>query len=202
MKDVFKGCSAKTLNGELGWLHEPPQWEFKESALWITPAADTDLFRPYRGDPRENVGLLYTKVKGDFSALARVEATLQSFADAAALTVFADQKQWMKLCVERSPIGDISIVTVVTNEWSDDSNNELLQSAKAFLRITRKGDVFGMHYSLDGTTWRFVRTVGLPLPEEVMVGVHAQAPYAGGCRVIVREFSIGRETVEDFRSGL
>ena len=126
---------------------------------------------------------------------------LVGFGDAAAMTVRAKDNLWAKLCLERSPIGDVSVVSVVTNVNSDDANNELLKKPSCFLRITRKGDVFGMHYSLDGTVWRFVRTFILDMPETVMVGIHAQAPFMGGCKVLFKSLEMYGVPVEDFRSG-
>ncbi|MGC9469432.1 MAG: DUF1349 domain-containing protein [Anaerolineae bacterium] len=199
--DLFEGCRDKKLANDLRWLHEPPTWQFDDGALSIVPEAETDFFRPYKGVPRDNAGLLYKAVTEDFTAVTKVGAHLVGFGDAAALTVRYTDTQWAKLCVERSPIGDVSIVSVVTNPYSDDANNELLVEPTCYLRITRKGDVFGMHYSLDGEVWRFVRTFGMALPETVMVGVHAQAPFVGGCRARFSSFELLPEAVADFRSG-
>jgi hypothetical protein len=58
-----------------------------------------------------------------------------------------------------------------------------------------------MHFSVDGRRWRFVRTFGLEMPQEVMVGVHAQAPFVGGCRAVFRSFTVEAGAVKDFRSG-
>lgn len=199
--DLFQGCRDTQLADELNWLHEPPIWQFSDTGLLVAPEAETDFFRPYKGAVKDNASLLYTWVTGDFTAFTKVGAELVGFGDAAAVTVRASEAQWAKLCLERSPIGDVSVVSVVTNPWSDDANNELLDDPACYLRLTRKGDVFGMHYSLDGETWRFVRTFGMALPETVMVGVHAQAPFGGGCRVIFASFELISEAVSDFRSG-
>jgi hypothetical protein len=199
--DLFLGCQDQRLNDSLAWLNEPPAWTFGADGLSIAPAAETDFFRPYQGTGKDNAGLLYARVTGDFTAITQARAHLVGFGDAAALTVRAHATQWAKLCLERSPIGDVSAVSVVTNLWSDDANNELVPDPACFLRITRKGDVFGMHYSLDGATWRFVRTFGMAMPETVMVGIHAQAPFVGGCRVTFTRFDLVPEAVADFRSG-
>jgi len=58
-----------------------------------------------------------------------------------------------------------------------------------------------MHYSLDGKLWRFVRTFGMALPPTVMVGIHAQAPFVGGCSARFATFTMSSEPVYDFRSG-
>ena len=169
--------------------------------MTIIPEAETDFFRPLSHPGSDSASLLYQRVSGDFTAATKVFADLVAFGDAGAITVRADKKNWAKLCVERSPIGEVSIVSVVTDPWSDDANNELLEEPEAYLCLTRKGDVFGMHYSLDGEKWRFVRTFALEMPAQVMVGVHAQAPFQGGCKATFDFFTISPEPVEDFRSG-
>ena len=199
--NLFDGCSGKSLVNGLTWLNEPPEWAFDARGLTIVPQARTDFFRPYGGTPYDNAGLLYVDVTGDFTAVTRVCAELAGFGDAAAITVRSSPTLWAKLCLERSPIGEVSAVSVVTDEWSDDANNELLQTPECYLRLTRKGNTFGMHYSLDDARWRFVRTFGLEMPPTVKVGVHAQAPFAGGCRAWFSTFTIVPEAVEDFRSG-
>jgi regulation of enolase protein 1 (concanavalin A-like superfamily) len=153
--DLFAGCHGRQLADGLAWFQEPPDWRFDADGLHIVPWAKTDFFRPYHGTPHDNACLLYTQVTGDFTAVVHACAELVGFGDAAALTVRATPSQWAKLCLERSPIGDIAAVSVVTNPWSDDANNELLPGPECSLRITRCGDVFGLHYSLDGSRWRF-----------------------------------------------
>ena len=199
--NLFAGCTGQSLTNGLQWLNEPPEWAFGDAGLTIVPRAPSDFFRPYDGPANDNCCLLYRGITGDFTAVAKVKADLVDFGDAAALTVRASETQWAKLCLERSPIGQVSLVSVVTNPWSDDSNSELVTRPECFLRLTRKGNLFGMHYSLDGISWRFVRTFGLELPAQVMVGVHAQAPFTPGCRVLFRSWTICAEPVADFRSG-
>jgi len=201
MQNLFEGCEDRTLNDALQWLNEPPEWRFEDQELHIVPQAETDFFRPYKGTAKDNACLLYTEVTGDFTAVTQVQAHLVGFGDAAAITVRVSEAQWAKLCLERSPIGDIAVVSVVTHPWSDDANGELQPGPACFLRITRKGDVLGMHTSLDGKTWRFVRTFGMALPATVKVGIHAQAPFTGGCHARFSRFTVSPTPVEDFRSG-
>ena len=199
--NLLEDCNGKTLANDLKWLNEPPEWAFEQAGLRIVPRAPSDFFRPYDGPPKDNCCLLYRETSGDFSATAQVTAQLVDFGDAAALTVRASETQWAKLCLERSPFGEVSVVSVVTNPWSDDSNSELLTSPGCYLRLTRKGSVFGMHYSLDGERWRFVRAFGMTAPAEVLVGVHAQAPFVGGCQARFDHLEIDPQPVADFRSG-
>ena len=199
--NLFDGCEGKNLASGLEWLNEPPVWNFEEGCLEVVPKGETDFFRPSGREGNDNAGLLYTWVEGDFTAKTRVRTELVAFGDAGVLTVRAGAEQSAKLCVERSPIGDLSIVSVITDPWSDDANNELLEEAEAFLRISREGNVFGMHYSLDGKVWRFVRTFTCDMPARVMVGVHAQAPFQEGCRATFDFLEVSSKPVGDFRSG-
>lgn len=199
--NLLTGCDGTEPANGLKWLNEPPEWTVGEEGLRIVPRAPSDFFRPYGGTPKDNAGLLYRETTGDFTAATRVDVALAAFGDAAAITVRASATQWAKLCLERSPIGEISIVSVVTDPWSDDSNGEIVTTSGCHLRLTRKGRVFGMHYSLDGRTWRFVRTFALDMPARVRVGIHAQAPFSPGCHARFRSLTISPEPVADLRSG-
>lgn len=200
-RNLFDGCDGTTIPENLAWIKEPERWSFGEEGLEIVPRGKTDFFRPYDGDPVDSACLLYTEVTGDFTAEASATATLAGFGDAAALTVRVDHDHWCKICIERSPIGEIAIVSVVTNGWSDDSNGELLDTPEADLRISRKGNTFGMNYRTGDGPWRFVRAFGFELPETVQVGVHAQAPFQAGCSAVIHSFSIDDTPVNDLRSG-
>ena len=199
--DLFADCDGQTLNGRLSWINEPESWFFRDGALEIVPKPKTDFFRPLGGTAHDSAALLFTEIEGDFTAVANVTADLAGFGDAAALTARVDSERWMKICVERSPAGEISVVSVVTDGSSDDSNGELLSDTSAELRISRKGNVFGMNYRTAGGQWRFVRSFGFALPASLSVGVHAQAPFQSGCSAIIRSFTISSAPVEDLRSG-
>jgi len=199
--NLLANCSSTSLNKNLKWINEPAHWNFDEKGLHIVPQPKTDFFRPYNGPQVDNACLLYTNVKGDFTACSSMSVVLAGFGDAAALTVRSDSNNWFKICIERSPVGDISIVSVITNGWSDDSNGELLSQPAATLRITRKGDTFGMNYRTENGNWRFVRAFSFKLPEEVMVGVHAQAPFQAGCSASISSFTLSSIPVDDVRSG-
>lgn len=200
-RDLFAGLNERTLANGLRWKNEPAEWQFESGILKIVPDARTDFFRPYVGEPTDNACLLYTLRRGDFTAVARVSAKLSGFGDAAALTVRSDAEHWIKLCVERSPAGEVSIVSVVTNGHSDDCNNELLKIPEAELRVSRRGDTFGLQYRAGRGKWRFVRTFGFALPSEVSVGVHAQSPFGEGCSAEFHGLSISSVPVADYRSG-
>jgi uncharacterized protein len=149
----------------------------------------------------DNACLLFTRVRGDFTAVTDARAEPAGFGDAAALTIRADAHLWAKICIERGPHEQVSIVPVVTDRSSDDANNELLDTPAASLRVTRSGAVFAFHYRVDDGKWRLVRTFGLDMPVEILVGIHAQAPFGAGCRAGFARFELEDRAVANFRSG-
>jgi regulation of enolase protein 1 (concanavalin A-like superfamily) len=184
------------------WINEPASWSTDAGNLTITPGPRTDFFRsPDLATTRDNAPMLAAPVTDDFTAIAHVAADLRSFGDAGTIVVRADEQTWAKICVERSPSGEIAIVSVVTRGVSDDSNSELLGSPAAWIRVSRSGPVLGMNYSTDGIHWRFVRVCRFEVPDEVLVGPSAQAPMAGGCSVTFDHFSITPGGIADLRSG-
>ena len=199
--NLFKGCVGKTLENDLKWLNQPQNWLFDPRGLVIVPDPRTDFFRPFDGDAFDNACFLCREIHGDFTAETRITVKLKEFADAAAITVRAGELQWAKLCLEMSPTGEMNTVSVVTDRWSDDATGELVSVPECRLRLTRKGRIFGMHYSLDGLYWRFVRAFTLQVPEEVHVGVHAQAPHGSGCEAVFHSLELTDHPIEDFRSG-
>jgi uncharacterized protein len=198
--DLLAGCSDHTLSNTLQWMHEPATWRCSASGLYIEPDGRTDVFRKYGCPPKDSACFLWTEASGDFSLTAHLAVESIAFGDAGAIAIRRDERMWAKLCIERSPAGELSIVSVVTNEWSDDANNELLPSPEAWLRITRVGNLVGMHYRRAGA-WRFVRAFGLEWPPLLRVGVQAQAPLQEGCKVVCSELELSRTVVGDFRSG-
>lgn len=200
--NLFNGCSKSTLTNGLFWLNEPQEWFFDNNGvLNVLPRPKSDYFRPYQRVCADNAAILCREVEGDFTIKVFVSADLTDFADAGGLLVLSGSSLWAKLCMERNHEGQISTVSVVTNPYSDDANGELLTGNECHLRITRKGDYFGMHYSLDGQAWRLVRCFGLEFPKTVNVGILTQAPVGLGCNIRLNSLDLQFTTIDDFRSG-
>ncbi len=198
----FLGDSAgRDLDPALSWLNEPREWNVDDGVLTITAEPQTDFFQGLEEFNNDSACLLFRRVSGDFTLRALVEADNREFADAACLTVRGDATQWAKVCLERSPIGDLNVVSVVTDGTSDDSTGELLTEPRRHFRISRKGNEFAIHHSGDGRLWRFARFFFLDVPETVSVGVHAQAPFGDAAIGTFSEIELLEGAVADYRSG-
>ncbi|UIR54908.1 DUF1349 domain-containing protein [Sphingobacterium sp. SRCM116780] len=160
-----------------------------------------DFFRKYKGTPIDNAAFFYQMVSGNFSFHAQVKIDAHATYDAIFLMVRAKEEQWIKLALELGSDRQYNVVSVITNKWSDDANGELITTQSPWLRITRVNNIWGLHYSLDGIYWRFVRTFGFELDEEVMVGYGVQSPRGEGFESEISHLQLNPEPILDFRSG-
>ena len=92
-------------------------------------------------------------------------------------------------------------VSVVTNGVSDDANGVDLSVTDLWLQMARAGDVFAMHYSLDGRSWRMVRLFRLAVAPAIRVGLVAQCPVGPGATVDFLSFSVENRTLQNLRGG-
>lgn len=171
--------------------------------LVLTAAAGTDWTNDAFGGEQQHaatsLGFVPTE---DFSLIARVRVVGErSTFDAGVLAIWGDRDHWAKLCFEFSPQGQAMVVSVVTNQYSDDCNSTVVTDDHVFLRVTRSGKGWAFHSSADGRAWDFVRVFRLDWAGQVNVGFMAQAPLGDTC---VAEFdAIGYSTSipADFRNG-
>ncbi|MGE5222568.1 MAG: DUF1349 domain-containing protein, partial [Omnitrophica WOR_2 bacterium] len=119
---------------------------------------------------KDDAPYLWTAIHGDFVAQAHVQPAFTSTYDAGALLARQDAKHWCKLCYEKTDLGTTAAVSVVTNETSDDANGVDLSTPDLWLQVARSGNVFAMHYALDGQNWRMVRLFRLELPLDIRIG--------------------------------
>ena len=197
LADLSKGL------GPLSWFN-PPQWEpLPGGGIRVFAPTQTDFFQNPNGEGgNDSASLLWLPVEGDFVAQAHVRPTFASTYDAGALMVRHDETHWAKLCFESTDLGTHAAVSVVTNGLSDDANGVDLETEDIWLQIVRQGNLFGMHYSLDGKTWRMVRYFALPLPPQVKVGLVAQSPIGLGTTVDFYSLNIESRHVENMRTGI
>jgi len=188
----------------LTWTNSPIQWQpLPGGGLRVHAGAKTDFFQNPNGSPGSDTGnLLWLPVEGDFVARAHVRPTFASTYDAGALMVRHDETHWAKICYEATDFGTHAAVSVVTNGVSDDANGANQEVDSLWLQIVRQDELFGLHYSLDGETWRMVRYFALPVPAKVQVGLVAQSPVGPGTTVDFLSFSVEPRRVSNMRAGI
>jgi regulation of enolase protein 1 (concanavalin A-like superfamily) len=185
------------VNGD-GLVEQPTA-----GTLRLTAAAGVDWTNDAFGGPQQHAAtLLGFEASGDFSLSARTTVLGErSTFDAGALAIWGDRDHWAKLCFEYSPQGEAMVVSVVTNEYSDDCNSTLVLDDAVFLRVTRAGSGWAFHSSRDGLRWVFVRVFRLAVTGPVRVGFLAQAPLGDSCVAQFDDIRFSTVIPADFRDG-
>lgn len=187
----------------LTWDHTPTGWmPLEGGGIRVMVPAKADYFRDPTGKVvKDNAPFLWTAVTGDFVARALVRPTFAATYDSGVLMVRHNEETWAKLCFEKTDFGTTAAVSVVTRGLSDDANGADLDTPELWLQIARAGNVFALHYSIDGQNWRMVRIFSLDVPGEVRVGVVAQCPAGDGATVDLLHFSVDKRTPANIRTG-
>ncbi|MYT71091.1 MULTISPECIES: DUF1349 domain-containing protein [unclassified Streptomyces] len=162
-------------------------WAYADGVLTGRAGARQDRFVPPAGDaldPASDAPRLLGAPSGDFRFSARVTVGFAGDFDAGVLYVHVGDREWAKLCYERSP-AEPTICTVVTRGRSDDANSFVVPGNSVWLRVSRTGSAFAFHASVDGETWTFVRVFALgdDTSAAPLIGFLAQSPTGEGCDV-------------------
>ncbi len=190
--------------GSFSWSHEPEHWEsLPGGGLRVHAPARADYFRDPAGVTVVDAApYLWLNVEGDFVARLLARPQFRSTYDSGCLLVRRDATHWGKVCYESTDFGTHAVVSVVTNDVSDDANGPDLSVPEVWLQIARVGGCFGLHYALDGQSWHMVRYFSLPVPTTVQVGMVAQCPVGPGTVVDWLSFSLEQRSVANLRAGV
>lgn len=171
--------------------------------LRVTAAAGVDWTNDAFGGPQQQAATALGFVPtGDFTLSAKVRVlTDRTTFDAGALAIWGDPDHWAKLCFEFSPQGEAMVVSVVTNDYSDDCNSTLVHDDAVYLRIIRSGKGWAFHSSTDGSTWTFVRVFRLAFDGPVRVGFLVQVPMGETCTAVFDSISYSTTLPGDVRDG-
>jgi len=175
---------VKPVPAPLRWHGPPGRHAVEDGRLRLDGGPGTDLFADPGGEPPLLTASFLAFVPvGDFALSARVDPALAATFDAGALVLWASDRSWAKLCLELSPHGVPTIVSVVTRGVSDDANAFAVDPRRTWLRVCRIGAAFAFHASDDGTRWSLVRYFALDAGPPAALGFLAQSPTGDGCGV-------------------
>nr|WP_330370912.1 DUF1349 domain-containing protein [Lachnoclostridium phytofermentans] len=164
--------------------------------------AKTDYFvNPADGKVVTDAPFFYKEVEGDFILRAKVSHDFVSTYDACVLLALENEKLWAKACFEYTDLGTHSVVTVMTNERSDDANGVDVDGDEVWLQLSRKDNLFAIHYSLDGKEFKMARLCHLPMQKKIKVGLEAQSPTGDGGSRRFSNVSLELRSLEDIRNG-
>lgn len=162
-------------------------WEVTDGVLSTTAHPKSDIFVDPSGTAATlaspallNAATLLTAApEGDFQFVAQVEVDFNATYDAGVLLIWVDEAHWGKLCFEYSPAGEPMVVSVVCRGVADDANAFVVDQNTVWLRVSRIGETFAYHASVDGETWNMIRYFTLGTGQQPLrFGFEAQRPPA------------------------
>ena len=185
----------------LEWLCPPAEWHAEPARLVVSAPAQTDWFiDPISGRAVRTAPLLVgPPPTGDVTWEAHVDLDGDALFDAAGLFVYDDGNHWAKLALEVTAAGP-TIVSVVTDTFSDDCNSTVLAQSSAWLRLARLGEAIAFHASDGGGRWELVRVFRAPSAAP-RIGFICQAPTGTGCIGTFDAIAFNTRSLSDIRDG-
>ena len=192
-------CVAQTQNGTpelaglpapLMWQNETAKWSTDNGGLTLTADQKTDWFVwPGGGDyhPDSSPRLMF-KADDNFSFSTRVEVTAHATYDAGCIAVYGTTSHWAKLCLEAQPGGGLSVISVVTRDFSDDVTSYPVSGTSTFLKVAKSQRTIFFYASADGRKWTIVRKFNLDAPNVLSAGFSVQSPDGKGARAVFSDF--------------
>ena len=105
------------------WMTLPESYNMEGDKIVVCAGKGTNVFDEPSGNFRDtNFPFYCEEWEGDFVLSAKINPVFNSLYDLGCLMVWQDEDKWIKFAYENSDAGFPSIVSVVTNEYSDDCN--------------------------------------------------------------------------------
>ncbi len=190
-----------SLPHSLHWHNEPQSWDVSDGQLTITASAQTDWFIDPQGAVNvSNAPVLLFPASGPCMLSAQVLVDHVATYDAGVLMAYESPRAWAKFCLELSPQGLPTIVSVVTKGVSDDCN-AFAVDGPVFMRVSKLEQAYAFHVSEDGGTWNLIRYFKLEDSPNAQLGFEAQSPTGTGCTASFRDIRFEARLLKELRSG-
>ncbi len=182
----------------LYWENGVKTFSVKGNEVVIVAGEKTDMFR----DPNvtyntDNAPKLLFEGDENFVFIAAIEHAFASKWDGGALVLKQDSLHWIKFCFEKDYTGAKRVVSVVTNDISDDCNSGEMISNKVFYKVAKAGNVITMYCSENGIKWLLVRHLQFDARKGFKLGFLAQSPTGERCEVKFSNISYKVEKIKD-----
>jgi len=186
----------------LHWQNQPQSWDLSaDGQLTITASAKTDWFIDPQGAVNiSNAPVLLFPTSGPGVLSAKVTVNHVATYDAGVLMVYESPRAWAKFCLELSPQGFPTVVSVVTKGVSDDCN-AFTVNGSVHMRVAKLEQAYAFHVSQDGNLWTLIRYFKLEDHKNAQLGFEAQSPTGDGCTAIFGEIQFEERLLADIRSG-
>jgi uncharacterized protein len=181
------------------------QMQKESNRMILSSTKETDYFiEPGGAHEKANAPLLLRKINNTrpFTFIAKLTPEHKVKYDAGMAFIYVNEKHWLKFAFEADEQMNTRIVTVRTNESSDDNNHETVKEKTVYLKISSDTKSIGFYYSTDGTAWHLVRVFKNEYPQAICIGIGTQSPAGNGNKTIFEGIELSDSAVKDFRSGI
>jgi len=181
------------------------QMQKESNRMILSSTKETDYFiEPGGAYEKANAPLLLKKIDNTKPFTFTTKLTLEHNVkyDAGMAFIYVDEKHWLKFAFEADEQMNMRIVTVRTNETSDDNNHETVKEKTVYLKISSDTKSIGFYYSTDGAAWHLVRVFKNEYPQTIYVGIGTQSPAGNGNKTVFEGIEFNNRAVKDFRAGI
>jgi len=186
----------------LSWENKPLNYSIKGPVLTIEAGAKTDMFR----DPNvtyntDNAPKLLFTADNNFVLTARIEHAFTFKWDGGAIVLKTDPLHWIKFCFEKDYTGLHRVVSVVTNDISDDCNSVATASNYVYYKIAKAANVITLYYSADQKKWFLIRHLQFNAKGPLKLGFLAQSPTGTHNNVMFSDITYQHKKIRDPYTG-
>lgn len=172
--------------------------------LSFSSPAKSDLYYSPNGKyiPNKSPRLLF-KPDSNFIFSAKINIDFHANWDAGDLIIYNDARSWAKFCFERDFQKNARVVSVVCNQFADDSNAMLVEGNEIYYKIcgSLSEKKFVLLYSTEGISWFPIRTFALINIDNLKIGFSVQSPAGGGSSASFSEITYKNQKVKNWRKG-
>jgi regulation of enolase protein 1 (concanavalin A-like superfamily) len=164
----------------------------------------TDFFNEPDGSIKySNAPIILKKIRKNqsFTFIIKVRPSFEETYDAGAVYLYNNQNQWVKFAFEMDEQKNTRLVTVRTNEVSDDNNHDVVADKSVFLKVSTDSKSIGYYYSKDRKSWQLVRLHKNDFPDSYFLGLSSQSPIGKGTVTRFSDAKWEDKSVKDFRKG-
>ncbi len=186
----------------LSWENKPLSYTISATTINIEAGEKTDMFR----DPNvtyntDNAPKLFFTPDPNFVLTAGIEHHFVSKWDGGAIVLKADNLNWIKFCFEKDYTGQHRVVSVVTNNISDDCNSAAINGDKVYYKICKADNVITLYYSTDNKKWFLIRHLQFNAKGPLHLGFMAQSPTGKNNRVTFSDITYSNKKIKDPYTG-
>jgi regulation of enolase protein 1 (concanavalin A-like superfamily) len=186
----------------LSWENKPLSYTINANSITIEAGEKTDMFR----DPNviyntDNAPKLFFTPDNNFILTVGIQHPFVYKWDGGAIILKADNLHWIKFCFEKDYTGQHRVVSVVTDNISDDCNSVAINGDKVYYKMCKADNVITLYYSTDNKKWFLVRHLQFNAKGPLHLGFMAQSPTGKKNKVTFTDISYSNRKIKDPYAG-